>query len=170
MLLVMLREPMLLLLLLAGCGSPPTPQQCAKLMTDQAIIERCGSGSMHGVWKDAEDCYPLAKPERITGLVIRDFERSELFVGASRLTPEMRRYTEGTWLEWSKKTRDEAPHAIESGAYLIAFEGRRSACPKPAGKLNGYGHMGNYRELAIVDHLISWKQVARLPSPFRSTQ
>lgn len=166
----MLRTPMPVLLLLASCGPPPTLQQCAKLMTDQAIIERCGSGSMRGIWKDAEDCYPLTTAERMTGLVIIDFERSELFIGASRLTPEMRRYSEGMWLDWSKKARVKAPRTIESGAYLIAFEGRQSACSKPAGRLNGYGHMGQYRELAVVDHLISWRQVARLPDPFRSNQ
>jgi hypothetical protein len=166
----MLRTPTPLLLLLASCGLSPTAQQCAKLMTDQAIIERCGSGSIRGIWKDDEDCHPLAKPERMTGIVIRDFERSELFVGASRLTPEMRRYTEGMWLDWSKGASIDAPRAIEYGAYLIAFEGRRSACSKPAGRLNGYGHMRQYRELVIVDHLISWKQVARLLDPFKSNQ
>lgn len=166
----MMSWPMPLLLLLAGCGSALTPQQCATLMTDQAIIGRCGNGSMSGIWKDTEDCYPLARPERMTGLVIVDFERSELFLGETRFTPDKRRYTQGTWLDWSKRLRGDAPRAIKSGAYFIAFEGRRSACSKPPGELNGYGHMREYRDLAIVDHLISWKQVARLPDPFKSNR
>jgi hypothetical protein len=123
---------------------------------------------VRGVWKDAEDCYPLAKPERMTGIVIQEFERSELYVGTLRFTPGMRNYTEGVWLDWSKKAEDTAPRAIEYGAYIITFEGRRSACSKPAGRLNGYGHMSQYRELAVVDRLISWKQIARLQGPFKS--
>lgn len=121
---------------------------------------------MKSVWKGAGDCYPLFKTERMTGLAVFEFERSELFLGASRLTPQMRRYTEGMWLDWSKTAVVEEPNALESGAYLVVFEGRRSACSKPAGRLNGYGHMRAYRDLAIIDRLISWKRVAGLPDAF----
>jgi len=138
-------------------------------MTDEAIIERCGNGSMSDVWKDAEDCYPLMKAARLKGVVVIDFERSELFPGASGFTQKMRRYTEGTWLDWSDEiVGRQTPSPIEPGVYLIEFDGRRSACAKPAGKLNGYGHMRQYRDFAVVDRLISWKQVARLPDPFRA--
>ena len=159
MLVFVLRTSMLMLLSLASCEAPPTLQQCAKLMTDQAIIERCGSPT-YGNEKRTEDCFPLTKPERITGLVIRENERSELFVGASRVKPEMRGLTQGVWLEWSKSAEGRPPHAIQYGAYLILFEGRRSACSQPGRGLNGYGHLNQYRELAIVDHIISWTRVA----------
>ena len=133
-------------------------------MTDQAIITRCGNGSMEGIWKDTEDCYPLLPRERMTGIVVRDFERSELFLNASEVTPAMRTYTDGTWLDFSK-TMDQrdAPRAIQPGAYLVTFEGRRSACSKIDGKLNGYGHMNQYRDFAVIDRLISWKMVADWP-------
>lgn len=162
---------MLLLLSLASCGTPLTPPHCAKLMADQSIIERCGGGRTDGIWKDAEDCYPLTKRERMNGIVIVDFERSEIFLGEAQFTPDMRRYTEGTWLDWSRASAEsQAPRAIKYGAYRIVFDGRRSACSKGAGTRNGYGHMSQYRDLAIVDDLISWKQVTQLPDAFSNSQ
>ncbi len=142
-------------------------QQCAKLMTDQAVLDRCGGGSFKNVWKDVEDCMPLTKEGRMRGVVVVEFERSELFLGKSRFMAEMSKYTHGTWLKWSSNVAGkEASRAIENGAYLIEFEGRRSTCSKPAGQVNGYGHMLAYRDLAIVDRLISWEQVTHLPDPF----
>jgi len=122
---------------------------------------------MKGHWKGTEECYPLLGPERMTGIVVVGFERSELFLDAPQFTPAMRENTLGMWFGFSNKIDQKSvPVAIENGAYLVTFNGRRSACSKPNGQLNGYGHMREYRDLALVDELISWKQVARLPDPF----
>lgn len=122
-------------------------------------------------WKYGENCYPMAKRERMTGIVVVNFERSEFFLGEPRFTPAMREYTDGTWLQWPDTIpKDVEPDMSRPRAFLITFDGRRSVCPKPPGEYNGYGHMRGYRELAVVDRLISVEQVARLPSPFGSKE
>ncbi|MGZ8311745.1 MAG: hypothetical protein ACXWUP_14665 [Allosphingosinicella sp.] len=111
---------------------------------------------------DYEHCVDFLPAERLRGVWLTGFERSEFIPGAVRLPDPDDPRGSRIWLTFAAGAPDpvlrrQLDEMRTTAGVAIEFVGRRSRHP------GAYGHMGGADRLVIVDRLLS----ARILGPLR---
>lgn len=136
-----------------------TDAECKALMTEEAIVQRCGGGDLERANKtlntDPASCIPYSPAGLISGVWVRSFEYSEFFEGAQSYQEVARRaHDQHDPLTWfSPIGRADAavgrlPPPPEGEAFHVDVIGRRSLCEY------GYGHQGLGSHEVIAEELM----------------
>jgi hypothetical protein len=117
------------------------------------------NGSVVRRYRGDRRCVQLSAPREYQGIYRNDFEGSAFFAGVTslRAVPTLRVENQ-TWLNRSELLQTPAPCSPEtrfqSGhSYRVRFIGRHSVVPGQG--LRGYGHLGVFGNLIIVDRFLA---------------
>ncbi len=101
-------------------------------------------------------CVRFDPPRVIQGVWINNFEGSGFMEGAHSLN-DANRSTDSVWLTIDEKseTPPELPRAPNYRAYRIRFVGRTAHDMHRQPCRDGYGHLGCWAGLVLVDHVIT---------------
>jgi hypothetical protein len=131
----------------------------AAACTDAGSDPRCYTAATSGgipikAYVGDRACHAFKPPERMDGIWLNEFEGSRFFREASTL-PEINARTEDVWMEIDEQTQLPAGlDALGDGhAYRVAIIGREAKRARRPPK--GYGHMGAFTGLVVVDRIVS---------------
>lgn len=136
-------------LLLASCGpTAPKAVDCAAIVADEAVIERCFGGDINGRYVGDEKCYPFSGEREYEGLLIEGTESSEFY-------PNVAAYEKADqqnavyWFEeapesFADSAVDQAKCTYDC-AFKVSFVGRESLCDAH------FGHLGGYPKKVIAE-------------------
>jgi hypothetical protein len=120
-------------------------------MADGAVTRR---------YRGDRRCVSTSEPREYAGIYRNDFEGSVFFAGATdhRAVPALR-IEDQTWLNRTELLEVPAPCSPPTRfrighSYRIRFIGRHSRIPRQRGA-EGYGHLGVFGNLIIVDRFLA---------------
>lgn len=170
----MQRVCIFLLVTLAGCDSTPvgegadaewkaaySPEECEALLSREAVIERCGNGSLEKALavlsRNADKCLPYSAPKQFSGIWLNDLEASEFYPNIDDIDL-VGNADAAVWLDVANKDEVEEALAAQQGAgdvaYRVRFSGRESSCDF------GYGHMGAYSSEILLTRFSNIEKIA----------
>lgn len=173
----MARALLVVCMLLASCEgtdaksemqwkSSYTPAECKALVSDEAVIARCGHGDISRaavlLSEDATKCLPFSAPEKIDGIWFTAFELSNFYEGAKTLSdlPSGDLTQNSTWFSSTPSATRKLPELhFESEAFRLEIMGRRSLCR------GAYGHLGYASKEVIATDVLNVTPLRRKEIP-----
>ena len=150
--------------------------ECEKLMSVEAIEDRCGDGdlrrAMERLAEDPSSCIPYSRSRQIAGIWVEGFEYSAFFEGADSWEDISREVTdpqsELTWLSVAPKANLRQDDNVDYGedwsfrrVSRVELVGKRTLCAF------GYGHLGGSAHEILAERFIRVSPVlltAKAPS------
>ena len=111
-------------------------------------------------YRGDRSCHDFGEPRRTSGIWLSEFEGSQFYPDIERLDdlPTTIPWEDGIWLSFDDqtvRTENFPKRRWEPDAYFrIDFIGRR-AVRRAESNSGGFGHMGMFHELILVDEVLS---------------
>lgn len=121
------------------------------------MTERCLNAIRYNginAFRDDAECYRMQRQRLWVGVWNTGWEWTDFCPGATD-SCEIQQ-GDNYWLDYDPEAN--VPKEVEPGLYRIAFIGRRTEMP------GFYGHMGMYKHMIFVDHIISMKLIEARPN------
>jgi len=136
-----------------GEGGPPTPPPTPGPITERCFVYQAGPPTGYEYIGDRR-CLRLDAPHTLQGLWINNFEGS-IFVSGARKVADVHPSLKPVWLSVDDKSIVPPGWKPRGGhVYHLTFIGRSAPdLHRPAGD-GGYGHLGMFNGLVLVDRLI----------------
>lgn len=147
-----------------GARTLPSPKP-SPILAKRCYVQTLNHGLSERLYIGDRLCVKFGPSKVMIGVWVNDFEGSDFYPDVRSLR-ETRPRSVHPWLTLDAQSKVPTKWKPQIGhAYLISFIGRAALEKRPTAdtEANGYGHMGEWVDLVLVDYLQSAIDLSVIP-------